>query len=321
MVAWCISTPTARTTTPWSPTAAKPPTPTTATARRRPWPSPRGRSTPSHVWSFAYQNGKLASITDPASRVTHFTIDDHGNLVQVTLPDQSTRRFCYDARGLMTQQTDQNGAITSYSYDNYGRIRQATYPPREVYDPATGQTNLRQEVRTFTNSDTGYPLINDSPQSTPADPAGRAASQDLLVRVQYGRGSRSGHVNKWGAWLDETDGLGRTTTYVRDERNNVLKQTEPDGDCVEYTYDDMGNVLTESRMAAAQCALSADERDPSLVQTWTRTYEPRFNQLKTETDPLGHTTTYVYDYEEGAGEAGKLIRVEYPRVQDDTGAR
>ena len=107
---------------------------------------------------------------------------------------------------------------------------------------------------------------------------------------------------------------------LRDERNNVLKQTEPDGDCVVYTYDDMGNVLTESRMAAAQCALAANERDPSLAQTWTRTYEPRFNQLKTETDPLGHTTTYVYDYEEGAGEAGKLIRVEYPQVQDDTGA-
>ena len=38
--------------------------------------TPPGRSTPSHVWSFAYQNGKLASITDPAGRVTHFTIDD-----------------------------------------------------------------------------------------------------------------------------------------------------------------------------------------------------------------------------------------------------
>ena len=77
--------------------------------------------------------------------------------MQVTFPDDTTRRFWYDARGLMTQQTDQNGAITSYSYDNYGRIRQATYPPREVYDPATGQTTLRQEVRTFTSADTGYP--------------------------------------------------------------------------------------------------------------------------------------------------------------------
>ena len=283
--------------------------------------TPPGRTTPSHVWSFAYQNGKLASITDPAGRVTHFTVDGHGNLVQVAFPDDTTRRFVYDAKGLMTQQIDQNGAITSYSYDSYGRIRQATYPPREVYDPATGQTTLRQEVRTFTNSDTGYPLINDSPHGTPANPAPAVLrSQDLVVRVQYGRGSRSGHVNKWGAWLDETDGLGRTTTYLRDERNNVLQQTEPDGDCVTYTYDAMGNVLTESRMAAAECALAANDRDPSLAQTWTRTYEPRFNQLKTETDPLGHTTTYVYDYEEGAGEAGKLIRVEYPQVQDDTGA-
>ena len=80
-----------------------------------------------------------------------------------------------------------------------------------------------------------------------------------------------------------------------------------------------GNLLSESHMGAAQCALAPGARDPAQVQTTRYTYEERFNQLKTHTDPLGNTTTYVYDYEEGVGEAGKLIRVEYPPVANENG--
>ncbi|MEZ4682083.1 MAG: RHS repeat domain-containing protein [Caldilineaceae bacterium] len=41
--------------------------------------------------------------------------------------------------------------------------------------------------------------------------------------------------------------------------------------------------------------------------------------MKTETDPLGLVTSYVYDYEEGQGEAGRLIRIEYPQVENENG--
>jgi YD repeat-containing protein len=49
------------------------------------------------------------------------------------------------------------------------------------------------------------------------------------------------------------------------------------------------------------------------------TYEERFNRLKTKTDPAGNVTTYVYDYEEGVGEAGNLIRIISPAVADERG--
>ncbi|MCP4590370.1 MAG: hypothetical protein GY842_06485, partial [bacterium] len=75
----------------------------------------------------------------------------------------------------------------------------------------------------------------------------------------------------------------------------------------------------ESSMGAAQCALAPPGRDPAQVQTWTFTYEDRFDQVKTETDPLGRTTTYVYDYEEGVGETGNLVRTIFPPVADEYG--
>ncbi len=69
----------------------------------------------------------------------------------------------------------------------------------------------------------------------------------------------------------KVDALGRTTTH---------------------TYDALGNTLTTTRLAGT----------PDAVTT-TYTYEPQFNQVKTVTDPLGHTTTFNYDIE------GNLVSV------------
>lgn len=286
--------------------------------------APAAASAPSHTWTFAYTGGKLSSLTDPAGRMTAFAVNAVGRLAQVTFPDGTTRRFAYDSRGLLTQQINQRGEVTSYSYDSYGRIRSATSPAREVVDPATGQSQVIQETRTFTPSDTGYPLINDSAVGTPAVPAPPVpTSAELVDRVDFGRGGRSGHTNAWGSWLDEIDGIGRTTAYQRDVANNLTRRTNPDGTCTGFTYDAAGNPLTRVEMNAAQCAGFRDPEQAApaaaLAPTWTYTYEPRFYQVKSETDPLGHTTTYVYDYETGAGQAGNLVRVEYPPVPDETG--
>jgi RHS repeat-associated protein len=275
-----------------------------------------GEALPRWVWAFGYVNGKLNTITDPADRVTQFTVDHRGDLVSVTMPDGASEQFTYDSRHLMTHYTDQNGAVTTHEYDSFGRIRRVTEPPRAVYDPTLGQTTVIQQVRTFTPSDTGYDLVNERTEvGSPVNPiAPVPISTELVNRVEYGRGERYGLTNKWGSWLDETDGEGRTTTYERDARNNLTRVEYGDGDCVEYTYDEMGNRLSERRMEGEVC----QNGGPAALEMGY-TYEERFNQIKTDTDAAGHTTTYVYDYEEGVGEAGNLIRIEYPQVDDGTG--
>lgn len=278
---------------------------------------PAGETTPRWVWDFTYQGGNLAGVTDPAGRTTTFTVDGHDHLTGVTGPDGATRRYTYDARGLMTHYTDESGQVTEHVYDDYGRIVRVVEPARSIYDSSTGQVTVEQEVRTFTPSDISYPLLNDvqagAPLSTPLK------SIDLVDRIEYGRGSVSGHTDRWGRWLDQTDALSRTTSYQRDVAGNLLRQDNPDSTCDEYTYGVNGNTLSASHMGAAQCALPSASRDPAQVQTTLYTYEARFNHLKTQTDPLGNITTYIYDYEEGLGEAGKLVRVEYPQVSDENG--
>jgi RHS repeat-associated protein/uncharacterized repeat protein (TIGR01451 family) len=282
--------------------------------------TPPGGSTPRWTWSFAYSNGKLSSITDPAGRVTAITIDQNNHLTGVLLPDGSSRSFFYDAGGLLTQQRDQNGDVSDYLYDDYGRLVQVADPVREVYDPQTGTSTLLRETRTITPSDTAYPLLNHRAPGTPDAPgAAVPVSADLVDHLEYGRGERSGRTDRWGFWAVETDGLGRSKSYTRNLDGTASKVVYPDGDCAEYTYDEIGNILSEARMGATQCVLDPASRDPDQVQLWTWTYEDRFNQVKTETDPKGHTTEYTYDYEVGAGEAGRVVRVTYPEVDDGAG--
>ncbi len=212
----------------------------------------------------------------------------------------------------MTHESDENGNITEHIYDQYGRIM-------KVIELVRG--GMQPEM-TFTTSDTGYPLLNDSPVGDPDNPAPAVpTSDDLVSGVQYGRGGVSGLMDKWGRWLHKTDGLGRTTSYERDEAGNLLRRDYPDGSCDEYSYDRNGKLLHKSRMGAAQCALPVDQRDPLQVQTTFYAYENRFNRIKTKVDPMGNITTYVYDYEEDAeGEGvGNLIRIEYPPVEDEYG--
>ncbi|HUM67575.1 MAG TPA: PKD domain-containing protein [Chloroflexota bacterium] len=275
-----------------------------------------GESTPHWTWAFSYTNGLLDSITDPAGRATDFIVDANGQLAAASFPDGSSRAFFYNASGLLTEHIDKNGAINSFAYDGYGRVLTDTRPIRAVYDPATGQASPTAEARLFTPSDTAYPLINDSAVGDPDDPApAMPLSADLVDAVAFGRGGLSGYTNQWGNWTEMTDATGRTVQYERDEANNVIQQTYPDGACDRFSYDAFGHVLSARRMGAADCALS----NPTSFQEVVMTYEPRFNQVKTITDPLGRVTTYIYDYEEDIGQAGQVIRIEYAPVLDEGG--
>ncbi len=278
-----------------------------------------GHTAPSWVWTFQYSSGKLTGIVDPAGRTTAFNIGSRGDLLNVTTPDGASQQMTYDARHLMTHYTDQNGDITRHDFDQFGRITTLTEPPRAIYDPATDTTTVRREVKTFTPSDVNYALLNDSETGDPDNPAPAVPkTADLIDSVDYERGGRSGVTNQWGNWLQETDAIGRTTDYERDGKNNLTKVTYPDGDCVELQYDGRGNRLRQTEVAASQCNVSRGERDQSLVTEYRFVYESRFNNIKQMTDPLGNVTTYIYDYEIGVGEAGHLVQVIYPAVEDET---
>jgi len=301
--------------------------------------TPAGEQTPRWTWDFAYQGGKLKTITDPAGRVTTFSIDGRNQLTAIAGPTPNpseegssgfpssegqgvgTQRFTYDARSLMTQKTDEAGSTDTHVYDRYGRITQAANATREQYDTASGETGSGAQTIRFAPSATAASFLNDSPIGAPDAPAPPVITTDALTaRVDYERGSLSGMMDRYGRWLTKTDALGHAIRDQRDAAGRLLQRAYPDNSCDEFRYDGAGNLLRVSRMDAAQCALPAEQRDPQQLRTTLYAYESRFQRVKRKIDPAGETTTYVYDYEEGAGEAGNLLRIEAPPVEDETGA-
>jgi RHS repeat-associated protein len=112
------------------------------------------------------------------------------------------------------------------------------------------------------------------------------------------------------------------TRYEYNQDGKLLRAILPQGNSVEYAYDDrnpdryqQGNLLTTTSRPD-----SARGGDQAAIRV-TRTYEPIYNQIRTVTEARGndpsfrpqnggatsadrYTTVYIYDYQEGTDFAG-----------------
>lgn len=222
----------------------------------------------------------------------------------------------------MTHKTDARGNTTAYVYDAIGRITQSILPPREIYDPVSGTFSTVQEVHDFAPAVTDGQVVNGLAAGDPAAPnPALPQAADIRSTQQINGRSFEFATNAFGAPTNFSDAFGNETVTVRDERDNVTKITFPSGICSEFSYDDFNQMTSETLIAPDQCELSAEQRDPARILVTTHTYEPRFNRRKTTTDALGRTTTMVFDYEVGQGEAGNVVQVIYPAVEDGEAGR
>ena len=271
-------------------------------------------------WTFTYgqatSSGKVGIlsaartvvVTDPAGRSTTLTLNEKGDLVQVTFPNGATRTFTYDSAHRMTHKQDELGNVTTYVYGDRGRVRRLELPPRPIYDPNTGKVQVARQIHYYTPSDVAYQVVNDMKPGNPVSPTQPLITSTQLVdKVSFGRGEYRAYTNRWGSPTQVTDSLNRTTRYDRNDQNRIVQFTAPSGYRIQYSYDEAGNPLSETHIGGTQ------------KQVVSYTYEPRFNKLKTATDPEGNTFTFIYDYETGVGEAGKVVEIRYPAVKNENG--
>lgn len=98
----------------------------------------------------------------------------------------------------------------------------------------------------------------------------------------------------------EVDALGYETSYIYDGHNRVGLRTYPEGNGIEYEYDENHNLTKK--------IINPKPGSTESPITKLYTYELTFNRLSTSTNPLGHTTTIHYDSK------GNLTRIEQPEV-------
>jgi len=210
--------------------------------------------------TFGYSNGDLTAITDPTQRTTTIVYnqtttphritaitDPNGatydftyqgtnctnRLCRVTNPAATTGaergywEYQYNASGLLKSKRDPNNNITQYSYDPDQRM-QSSIDPEGISTPA-GHTRTLE-----------YPTNSDNLRTT------------KLTEKDGGPWFYTYDVQA-GLIKYKTDPNGKITNFYYYPNGSVKAKTEPKDGAVRlttfFTYDNYGNVLTETEPA------------------------------------------------------------------------
>lgn len=241
---------------------------------------------------FAYDGkGRLTTITDFAGRSWSYTYDANDNLISFTTPGTTD----YPA-----------GLTTTYTYDDKHNLMSIIDPNAQTYITNHYDDQDKVDWQTY-GSGTSYVSYDSATTTTVTDRKGYVtewtynASGNPTSKKAFTQGLRAG------------DPAYYQTTYEYNSDMEITRETFPAGNCIDYTYDSNGNVLSVRRKP------DPVTNDPNITITYT--YEPRFNFVKTITDPNGNVTTYTYDYEDVnyGTDVGNLMKITYPEVNTPNG--
>lgn len=232
------------------------------------------------TWDYGYDaNDCLVEVAQPAPGAgeerptTRYGYDDRHRLISITDPKgQSFLHNVYDDDGRVVQQHHGRGRV-SLSY-------------RMVSAPSGAEVVLTAAV-----------LKNGARLELLHDAEGHCVQQTVLVS---------------GRWANPTaerpsDMVKLTTSSRFNRHGELVERSFPAGDRTLQVFDEdnadaraRGNLLEVTRRPAA--GASADQASLRTVYT----FEPRWQQLASATDPKGHTVSWKYD------RRGNLSSLVYP---------
>lgn len=308
-------------------------------------------------------NGRLQEIEDFIGRKIVFNYDANGDLIEVRspavtgtpngndFPQGKTTRYTYSS-GFSDERLNHNLLTIARPNEvaaggppvlinEYG-TNPNSFEIDKVIRQTYGGTNASGIPAGGTSTYT-YTQLNANVQSDdPNLPVSRTRETDRNGNVTEYEFSRLGYIvskREFTRGLRSGDPTFFETRMIYNADGRLLSKIEPAGNSMEYTYDEanpdrfqQGNRLSETRIPDAR---GGDQT--ALITTFT--YEPRFNQLKTITDPRGndpgfvppnggansmarYTTVYTFDYDvigdpvlnPGGFQHGNIVRKQQPAV-------
>ncbi len=214
--------------------------------------------------TFTYANNRLQSVSSPQQTV-RYTYDSNDNLTSVTDPEKFTTRFEYDQPGRIAkfyQPAFPSTPVVSNTYDTLGRVQAQTSAAGNVYNY--------------------YFAGSRSEEQGP------------------GGSSRTHYYDVEANLVQVGDPVGNWTLRDFDGQNRLVRETRPEGNRVEYAYEDATcpagagylkscthNVVTVTKYPRPGTF------DPVLTQRFT--YNAAYGKVATATDAKGQVTTYAYE--------------------------
>ena len=245
--------------------------------------------------------GRVIARTDGRGLTTTFTYDVEGRMLTRTTPDEAVTRFEYDAAGRRTAVEDTRGR-TTYAYDAAGNMIRRVEP-----DGAAVEHTYDEAGRLLSTTTAGHTL------NYTYDALGRLSAVGAFgdeITYAYGDQDQPTEV-RWPNGVVATSGYdaaGHLVAYrLADADDNDLERFEHSydlmgrrtqtvehvsGATVDYTYDALGRLLSETRTVAGAVVASA-----------TYTYDAVGNRTRL-VDHTGRDIAYSYDDADRLVQAG-----------------
>lgn len=237
--------------------------------------------------------GQIEKVTDSFGGETGYTWDPVGNRKNVTYPNGDKATYTYNANNWLTMVKDQDGKEISYEYDHVGQVTNKAYP--------------NGEYTTY-----GYNRKGELIQSK-EEKAGGVTRRHYKYDYDDEGQMNQGYTTGIGA-----DPKRQTVLYDYDEASRLTGIRLHDGSRIDYTYDDLGNLITERR-GSEEIQYEYNNRNQLIRQRSgegekTFTYDKRGNL--TEEKQNGQLQ-YAYTYDasnrltKGANNEGETTEYVY----------
>jgi len=254
--------------------------------------------------TFEYDaNNNLIRATDPEQASVTLTYDASNNLTSVTDSAGSSTGLEYDQNGNNTAITDGNGNTTYYSYDDKGNLIQVTDALGGIttytYDASNNLTSVRitKDGTTYFSASYSYDSLDRLISVTDAKGQTTTNSYDdngNLIEVLYPNGNKINYtytptnriasiahngVTQYQFTYDDNGNPVSITqpgevnpfTFTYNDQNRLVQSREPNGNTVDYSYDDAENItgitLTVARAVyQSHYTYDANDRVTSITE-------------------------------------------------------
>jgi RHS repeat-associated protein len=251
--------------------------------------------------TISYTRNPMGGITD-----THMS-DDAGTITyQLTqVFDQKNRVMSAIGAGATGSGTD---AVTEFGYDREDNLTSITDPRNKTWSQAfDGLDRLKSETDPL-NATTDYGL---SPQT---------GAQNPLTSVTDARGATTNYIrNGYGEVVREVSFEAGTTEYVRETRGLITQMKDARNIVSNYTYDDMGRLLTVSYPSESSSNITygydagpngkgqlTSVTEDYGVTTYTYNTLGQMTGMTRTINGQSYATGYTYDL------AGEVLTTSYP---------
>ncbi|MBP5325832.1 MAG: hypothetical protein J6Y86_10130 [Pseudobutyrivibrio sp.] len=255
--------------------------------------------------SYAYENRRLTTITEPDGAVRKFTYDSEnrikdvinpkgitsitneydseGRTVKQSFPDSTVMTYEYDDEKKICTATEQNGNKVIYTHDELGRhTKTSYYDGQESYtynsrNQKISFTDKRGNTTRFSYDNKGHLTKMIDAMQNKTSITYRADGKPLAVKGAKGEEYHY-EYDLDGKLFEIRNPLNETNRFFYN-KGNLIKAMNANGAATLFSYDGRGNVNTVE--------------DPDGVRT-SYEYDDLNRVIKT-ISPSGEVTTFEYD--------------------------